>query len=286
MASVRPWPIETIGILSAVARSMHRVGDAGREGVEHRGAGRALVLQALVALDAALDLVLGLALLPGQLDAVDAAVARVEHVEVVDEAAEEAGAAGGVGPDAVALQREELLVLARARAGRRRAPRTQRGEVRTAATRRACRVNLLMCEASLVSAQTHLVLIVLGSVSVRERPEAELLLSDLPEPREAVRLDDQEEDDQRAEDDQLEVGRRGSGSRVAGKSACVDHVQEDRQQHDEGGAEERAEDAAQAADDDDEQDLERAGQIEGLRLDRCRDRRTPRARRRRRSRRS
>ena len=69
-----------------------------------------MALQPLVALDAALDLVLGLALVPGQLDAVDAAVAGVDQVHVVDEPAEEAGAAGGVGPDAVALQREVLLV--------------------------------------------------------------------------------------------------------------------------------------------------------------------------------
>ena len=69
-----------------------------------------MALLPLVAFDAALDLVLGLALVPGQFDAVDAAVADVDEVQVVDEAAEEAGAAGGVGPDAIALQREELLV--------------------------------------------------------------------------------------------------------------------------------------------------------------------------------
>ena len=53
-------------------------------------AGRALVLQPLVALDAARVVVLGLALLVGELDAVHAAVARVDHVEVVDEAAVDA----------------------------------------------------------------------------------------------------------------------------------------------------------------------------------------------------
>ena len=73
------------------------VGDADAERVGG-GRGRAVqaLLQALVALDAALDDVLGLALRPGQLHAVDAAVARVDELHVVDEAAEEAGAAGGV----------------------------------------------------------------------------------------------------------------------------------------------------------------------------------------------
>jgi hypothetical protein len=47
--------------------------------------------------------------------------------------------------------------------------------------------------------------------SVRERPQAQLLLADLPQPGQAVRLDDQEEDDQAAEDDQLEVGRPEAG---------------------------------------------------------------------------
>ena len=43
--------------------------------------------------------------------------------------------------------------------------------------------------------------------SVRERPQPQLLLADLPQPGEAVRLDDQKEDDQPAEHHQLEVGR-------------------------------------------------------------------------------
>src|SRR5512139_3682359 len=48
-----------------------------------------------------------------------------------------------------------------------------------------------------------------GFVSVRERPQPQLLLADRPQPRQAVRLDDQEEDDQRAEDHELGVGDRG-----------------------------------------------------------------------------
>ena len=88
----------------------HRVGDAGRQHVEHRGAGRPLVLEPLVALDAAGVVVLGLALLVGELDAVHAAVARVDHVHVVDEPAVDAGAAGRVRPDPVAGHRDELLL--------------------------------------------------------------------------------------------------------------------------------------------------------------------------------
>src|SRR3546814_1696146 len=41
--------------------------------------------------------------------------------------------------------------------------------------------------------------------SVRERPAPELLLADMPEPGEAGRLDDQEEDDQRTEDHELDM---------------------------------------------------------------------------------
>src|SRR3546814_4948566 len=41
--------------------------------------------------------------------------------------------------------------------------------------------------------------------SVGERPQPELLLGDLPEPRQAVRLDDKEEDDQGAEHHEFQV---------------------------------------------------------------------------------
>ena len=43
------------------------------------------------------------------------------------------------------------------------------------------------------------------AASMWERPQTELLLRNLPQPREAVGLDDQEKDDQAAEHDQLEV---------------------------------------------------------------------------------
>src|SRR5688572_19663433 len=41
--------------------------------------------------------------------------------------------------------------------------------------------------------------------SVRKRPHPEFLLADLPQPREAVRLDDQEENDQHADHHELEM---------------------------------------------------------------------------------
>src|SRR5439155_265010 len=92
------------GIGAAVAQRDHRdlvggrfldqrVGDAGGQRMDHARAGGALVLGALVALDAAVVAVFGLALLPGELYAVDAVVALVEHGEVIDHAAAEARAA-------------------------------------------------------------------------------------------------------------------------------------------------------------------------------------------------
>src|SRR5919112_346038 len=44
-----------------------------------------------------------------------------------------------------------------------------------------------------------------GPPSVRERPDQELLFADLPEPREAVRFDDQEKDDERADDHETQM---------------------------------------------------------------------------------
>jgi hypothetical protein len=72
-----------------------------------------MALLALVAFDAALDFILRLAFVPGELDAVDAAISDVDQVEIVDEAAKEAGAAGRVWADAIALQRKILFVGAR-----------------------------------------------------------------------------------------------------------------------------------------------------------------------------
>src|SRR5436305_1938057 len=56
----------------------HRIGDANRQRVPGGSSGTALL--ALVAFDAALDFILGLALIPGELDAVDAAVADIDQI--------------------------------------------------------------------------------------------------------------------------------------------------------------------------------------------------------------
>ncbi len=86
-----------------------RVGDAGAVGVDHRRAGRTAVLQAFIALDAAVVVVGGLALLPGELDAADAAVALVDQVEVVVHAVGDRDAVRRVGSGAIDQQRNELL---------------------------------------------------------------------------------------------------------------------------------------------------------------------------------
>ena len=80
-------------------------------------------------------------------------------------------------------------------------------------------------------------------VSMRERPQPQLLLADLPQPGEAVRLDDQEENDEPAEYHELEVGNRALGdvqAQVAVEKAHRD-TQDDRQQRNEGTAQEGAE---------------------------------------------
>jgi hypothetical protein len=102
----------------------HGVGDADRKRVPGGGAGMRPL--ALVAFDAALDLVLGLALIPDELDAVDAAVTGIDQVHVVDEPAEIASAAGGIGSDAIALQRKVLLVGVRGGYGGDKGERSRR----------------------------------------------------------------------------------------------------------------------------------------------------------------
>src|SRR5690349_21604242 len=86
-----------------------------------------------------------------------------------------------------------------------------------------------------------------AGASMREWPEAELFLADLPQAREAVRLGDQEEDDHGAEDHELEVLAQG---RVDRHAECGRHlVQQDRHDRDEGCTQEAADDRAQPADD-------------------------------------
>src|SRR5919198_5311495 len=89
--------------------------------MDHGGGGRRMIIDPLIALDAARVVVLRLALLPSELDAVHAAVALVDHLHVIDDAAAEARAAGSVRPNPVEIRRDELLLLcdrAGAEAGR------------------------------------------------------------------------------------------------------------------------------------------------------------------------
>src|SRR5262245_17710796 len=91
----------------------------------------------------------------------------------------------------------------------------------------------------------HFLLFMLSSsqLSMRKRPQAKLFLRDLPQSREPVRLHDQEEDDERAEDHQLELFLQRHRQLEADR---VGHVgEEDRHEQDEAGAEERAQHAAQ-----------------------------------------
>src|SRR6266403_3934735 len=101
--------------------------------------------------------------------------------------------------------------------------------------------------------------------SMGKRPQSQLLLRDLPEPRQPARLDDQEDDDQAAEDHQLDLLLEGDGQPEPDRVRRV--AEEERHQHDEGGAEERAQDTAQAADDHHEEDEKRDADVErqGLR---------------------
>src|SRR5438132_13147152 len=92
------------------------------------------------------------------------------------------------------------------------------------------------------------------AVSMRERAQAQLPIGEVADPGEALRLDDQEEDDQPAEDDRLQV--RHDGVRDLDAEELVDpargEIEKDGEQRDEGGAEKRTEDRADAADDDHE----------------------------------
>src|SRR5262245_66338897 len=94
------------------------------------------------------------------------------------------------------------------------------------------------------------------SFSVAERPEPQPFLGQLPEPREAERLEDQEHDDENAEDDLLERGCDGGVDRLAEHRVKSD-VQEHRHQQDEARAQEGTHDGAEPDDNDHEQDAER-----------------------------
>src|SRR5574343_718693 len=77
---------------------------------------------------------------------------------------------------------------------------------------------------------------------VREGPQAQLFLGDLPQTGQPVRLNDQEEHDQRTEHQDLDVRHGGAGKRQAEQvgNERQGNIEEDRQQQDESSAEEGA----------------------------------------------
>src|SRR5215813_3703058 len=100
--------------------------------------------------------------------------------------------------------------------------------------------------------------------SMRKGPQPELLLRDLPQPCEAARLGDQEEDDERAEHHDLELLRERHGQVDAHGARRIG--EEHRHEQDESRPEERTQDAAEPPDDHHEQDQERQRDVEGERL--------------------
>ncbi len=164
----------------------HGVGDADRKRVP--GGNIRIALQPFVDLDALLDLILGLAFAPGQLDAVDATVADVDQIEVVDEAAEEAGAAGGIGADAIALQGEILFVGVDSR----RAEHEGRGDRRfLEMTEEGHELRLLRCGS------------VRGCRAALSWTLADPSFQAVEEGRQPARFRDEEDDDEGAEHDAL-----------------------------------------------------------------------------------
>ena len=97
--------------------------DSGRHRVERGRAGRSLPFQALVTFDATVGRVAGLALFPGDLDAVDAAVSGVDQFQIIHESIGERDAVRGIGARPVRQHREELLLGLR----QRRAASQRRG---------------------------------------------------------------------------------------------------------------------------------------------------------------
>ncbi len=122
LAPVRRGKAEHPREPAPVGRGGHAVAHRKDDDLVHRGFGdelvsdaravgihqhRVLALQALVALNALLRIVLSLALLPDELDAVDAAVPLVDQIEVVDEPVGDRDPAGRVRTRPVDQQRNE-----------------------------------------------------------------------------------------------------------------------------------------------------------------------------------
>ena len=206
-------------------------------------------LTVLVALDALLGVVAGLAFLDDDLDAADAAVALVEHRQIVVHAVGDRDARAGEGAGAVGEQRHVDACPAPAPAatsagsadqGRQAAPRTRcfnasrsslricrpwRRPRRLTISRRPTPPGVIPPRRPSSARRREL-----GQCapSVGKRPHPQFLLPDLPQPRQAVRLDDQEEDDQRA-DDHEGAGARRSRQLIGDAEASGQRTQQDRQ---------------------------------------------------------
>ena len=260
-----------------VARHLlgEREGDAGRERREVAGARRALALEALVAFDALVGGVAGLAFLEDDLDAVDAAVALVEERPVVGDAVGERNAVRRIGTGAIDQRRQELLVL-RQRRRRRSPPRPTAAAAKAKVLRSCCSSCQFRLTAGALAASVCLLFVDAArrsapaapasplprtSASIGVRPEPQLLLGGRPKPGKTMRLDDQQIADQRAGDDEHQQRHGLHRDRNAQRMRHL--IKQDRQDQDEGRAEERAEDRAEPADDDHEQQLERAVDVEG-----------------------
>ena len=111
--------------------------------------------------------------------------------------------------------------------------------------------------------------------SMGERPQPQLFLADLPESGQSVGFGDQEEDDQPAEHDKLQVRRDRRGKRPMDCSLqqfvgpMHRNAQQNRQQRNERRPQKRAQDTAQPSDDDHEEDAKRQVERERLGLDRA-----------------
>src|SRR5204863_9340191 len=100
-----------------------------------------------------------------------------------------------------------------------------------------------------------------------EWPYAEVISNVAPQAVQPLRLNDQEEDYQYAEQDQAQIGDRVQqiGLREEQPAVILEKpAGQDRQQRDENGAEDRTEDRSQAADDHHRQIVDRHGQLELL----------------------
>src|SRR5699024_11747382 len=100
--------------------------------------------------------------------------------------------------------------------------------------------------------------------SMRERPQAQLVLSCRPQPRQTMRLDNQEPHNEHTEQHELQMRSSGCTQTYTNEIAQLRQSQtdQDRQHNDESRAEKIAHDGTQPTDDDHEQQQQRHVQPE------------------------